>query len=274
MAEVGPPADLMAGLAQPLPIRVICELLGVPYEDVPNFRAWTDLMLNYGAAERESVMEGMGQLNAYLTRLIETKREVPQDDLLSELITAREHGDRLSEEDMLAFGYTLLGAGYHTTASTIGFSVLLLMRHPDQLRKLRHDPAVLPSAVEELLRISQAATGLGGLRIATEDLELGGRVIRAGDPVMPSINSANRDESVFADSGLLDLTRFPNPHLAFGYGIHHCIGAALSRSELQVALGSLLQRLDELQLAVPASELEWNRNATVRRPRELPVSWI
>lgn len=273
MAEAGPPADLMAGLARQLPIRVICELLGVPYEDMPRFQAWTDLMLNYGAANRESVIEGVGRLNVYLTRLIESKREVPQDDLLSVLIAAREQDDRLTEEDLLSFGYTLLGAGYHTTTSAIGYSVLLLMRSPGQLRRLRDDPALLPTAVEELLRCSQAATGLGGLRIATEDVEFGGRVIRAGDPVMPSINSANRDESVFAGSGILNLARSPNPHIAFGYGIHHCIGATLSRTELQIALGSLLRRFDELTLVVPASELEWNLDAAFRRPRELAVHW-
>jgi cytochrome P450 len=273
MVEAGPPADLMSGLALPLPIRVICELLGVPYEDVPGFRAWTDLMLNYATENHESVLEGMKRLNAYLTELIEKKREAPEDDLLSALILVRDEEDRLSEEDLLAFGYTLLGAGYHTTTSAIAYSVLLLLRAPGRLRSLRDDPALLPTAVEEILRCSQAASGIGGLRIAVEDVELGGQLIRSGDPVMPSVNSANRDESVFPAADVLDLGRSPNPHIAFGYGMHHCIGASLSRTELQIALGSLLRRFDDLDLAVPAADLQWNLQATFRRPRELPIRW-
>jgi cytochrome P450 len=273
MAAAGPPADLVSGLAQPLPITLICEMLGVPYADVPQFRDWTDLMLSYGAGSRESVIVARDRLNGYLTGLIEAKGREPGEDLLSALIQARDEQDRLSQEELLAFGYTLLGAGYHATTAEIVHSVLLLMRDPAALRALRDDPAALPAAAEEFLRVSQAGGGLGALRIAVQDVEIAGTTVRAGEAVLPLINSANRDASVFADPDRLDLTRNPNPHVAFGHGIHHCIGASLGRTELEVALGSLLRRFGDLALAVPESELVWNQDVAFRRPRELPVTW-
>jgi cytochrome P450 len=273
MEAAGPPADLIAGLARPLPIRVICELLGVPYEDVPRFRDWTDAMLSFGANSVEAVIQARDNINDYLTRLIGTKQQTPADDLLSSLVIARDQDDRLTEEELLAFGYTLLGAGYHATTAEITHGFLLLMRDPGLTDRLRRDPSLLPAAAEEVLRYSQAGGGLGALRIAVADVEVGGRLIRSGEAVLPMINSANRDESVFAEADRFDPGRSPNPHVAFGYGIHHCVGAQLGRTELEVALGSLLRRFDGLRLLKPEAELQWSKGVAFSTPHELRIDW-
>ncbi|MEU6730304.1 cytochrome P450 [Nonomuraea wenchangensis] len=273
MVKGGPPADLMSGLAQPLPITVICELLGVPYADVGRFRQWTDLMLSFDRAMQDQVRQARERLNDYLTALIEAKRGEPADDVLTVLIEARDEDDRLSQEELLAFGYTLLGAGYHATTASIAHAVLTLLREEDELRLLRSGDRPPLSAVDELLRRSQAGGGIGALRIATQDVRLDGVLIRAGEAVLPMINSANRDETVFADADGLRLDRRPNPHLSFGHGIHHCLGAQLGRLELEIALGSLLRDLPGLRLAVPESDLRWNRGTAFSRPAELPLTW-
>ncbi|GAA0526064.1 cytochrome P450 [Paractinoplanes ferrugineus] len=273
MAGGPQPADLMTGLAQPLPITVICEMLGVPYADVAQFRAWTDIMLSFDANRRDEVLAARNHLNDYLTELIEQKRRNPTEDLLMVLIGAREEGDGLSQEELLAFGYTLLGAGYHATTSGIAHSVLMLLRAPAQWERLRADRSLVPSAVEELLRLSQAGGGLGALRIALADVEVGGVLVRAGEAILPSINAANRDPEAFAEPDVLDVSRKPNLHVAFGYGIHHCLGAQLGRMELEIALGGLLDRMPKLALAGSESELHWSAGVAFSRPAELPVTW-
>ncbi|MER6666873.1 cytochrome P450 [Amycolatopsis japonica] len=273
MVETGSPADLIGGLAQPLPITVICRLLGVPYEDVGKFRAWTDVMLSYAQGRRDEVLAARDALNGYLTNLIEDKRSNPTDDLLMVLITAADDGDRLDDEELLAFGYTLLGAGYHATTAGLAHAVVTLLRFPESLTELREDPGLMPTVVEELLRRSQAGGGLGALRIAVEDVEIGGTLIAAGDAVLPLINAANRDPEVFADPDGVRIDRKPNPHLSFGHGIHHCIGAQLGRMELEVAIGALLREMPGLRLAVDESELEWTSGLAFSRPRTLPIAW-
>ncbi len=273
MIDAGPPADLIAGFAQPLPITVICELLGVPFQDVARFREWTDLMLSFDPASRDQVIEARNRLAEYLLALIAEKRRQGGEDLLTVLVHAHTDDDRLTEEELLAFGYTLLGAGYHATTTEIVHSVLHLLRAPDALDALRKDPESLPTAVEELLRISQAGGGLGALRIATEDVRVGEVTIRAGEAVLPLINAANRDPEAFPDPDRMDLHRSPNQHVAFGHGIHHCLGAQLGRMELQVALGTLLRRMPELRLAVDERDLVWNSGVAFKRPDTLPISW-
>ncbi|GHF65524.1 cytochrome P450 [Streptomyces mashuensis] len=273
MAKEGPPADLMAGLAGPLPITVICRLLGVPYEDVGRFRAWTDIMLSFAHGRREEVVAARQALSQYLTGLIAAKRARPTDDVLMALIEAADDGDRLDDEELLAFGYTLLGAGYHATTAGLTHAVLALLRRPGELRRLRERPELLPAAVEELLRTSQAGGGLGALRIATEDVELSGVRIAAGEAVLPLINAANRDPAVFTDPDTLCLDRELNPHLSFGHGIHHCLGAQLGRMELQAGLAALLRILPGLRLAVPETELTWSAGLAFARPDALPVTW-
>ncbi|HEY4021009.1 MAG TPA: cytochrome P450 [Pseudonocardiaceae bacterium] len=273
MTEAGPPADLLAGLAQPLPITVICRMLGVPYEDVEQFRQWTDIMLSYAAGKRDEVLAARDALNAYLTRLIESKRANPTDDLLMVLIAAVEDGDRLDDEELLAFGYTLLGAGYHATTAGLAHGVLTLLRSPRRWAQLKEAPDLIPGVVEELLRRSQAGGGLGAMRIAIADTEIAGVPIAKGDAVLPLINAANRDPDVFDDPDGVVLDRKPNPHLSFGHGIHHCLGAQLGRLELEIALRTLLRDMPDLRLAVPESELEWSSGLAFSRPAKLPVAW-
>ncbi|MFE0155609.1 cytochrome P450 [Nonomuraea sp. NPDC059007] len=273
MESAGPPADLMTHLAGPLPITVICELLGVPYEDVAQFRAWTDIMLSFDAGRREEVLAARDSLTDYLTGLISEKRSRPTQDLLMDLIEASEQGDRLSEEELLAFGYTLLGAGYHATTAEIAHAVIHLTRTPDLFGRLGKDHALLTGAATEMLRYSQAGGGLGALRIAMEDTEIGGVAIKSGEAVLPMVNAANRDPAVFADPGTINAHRDPNPHLAFGHGIHHCLGAQLGRIELEVALGALSRRFPGLRVATAEADLVWSSGVAFRRPAELPLTW-
>jgi cytochrome P450 len=273
MRDEGPGADLIAHLAQPLPITVICEMLGVPQEDHDLFRGWTDVMLSVSASSMDEVRDAAGKLRRYLNDLIEAKQKNPADDLLTVLVTARDEGDSLSTEELLAFGETMLMAGYHATTSEIAHGVLTLTDQPGAVGKLADDRAGLPAAVDELLRYSQAGGGVGPIRIALEDMEIGGVAIAAGDAVLPCINSANRDEDVFTGADELDLGREVNPHLAFGHGIHHCLGAHLGRVELTVALDRLLEHLGEFRVAVGQDELEWKANRAFTRPEILPLAW-
>jgi cytochrome P450 len=249
-------------------------MLGVPYADVDRFRDWTDIMLSYAKGRRDEVLAARDALNAYLTQLIEDKRKKPADDLLTVLIAAADDdGDRLDDEELLAFGYTLLGAGYHATTAGLAHAVLTLLRTPEKLAELVAHPELLPPVVEELLRRSQAGGGLGALRIAVEDVEIAGVQISAGDAVLPLINAANRDPAVFEDPEGLRLERRPNPHLSFGHGIHHCLGAQLGRLELEVALGTLLREMPGLRLAVDEADLPWSSGLAFSRPQTLPVLW-
>jgi cytochrome P450 len=273
MRDEGPGADLIAHLAQPLPITVICEMLGVPQEDHDLFRGWTDVMLSVSASSMDEVRDAAGKLRQYLNDLIEAKQKNPADDLLTVLVTARDEGDSLSTEELLAFGETMLMAGYHATTSEIAHGVLTLTEQPGAVGKLADDRAGLPAAVDELLRYSQAGGGVGPIRIALEDMEIGGVAIAAGDAVLPCINSANRDETVFTGADELDLGREVNPHLAFGHGIHHCLGAHLGRVELTVALDRMLELFGEFRVAVPQAELEWKANRAFTRPEILPLAW-
>ncbi len=269
----GPPADLMVHVAEPLPITVICELLGVPQQDRPLFRGWTDVMLSFMAHPVEEVLAAATKLRAYLAELVAAKQQQPADDLLTMLITARDEDDSLSTEELLTFGQAMLVAGYHTTAATIAHTVLNLVSRPGQIAELVAHPELLPVATEEMLRFSQAGSGLGTVRIATEEIELGGVTIRPGEVVLPCINSANHDENVFDQPEQLELARKHNPHLAFGHGIHHCLGAHLGRVELQVVLGRLLHHLGEFDLAVAADELSWRTGTAFSRPHTLPLRW-
>ncbi|AXK32543.1 cytochrome P450 [Streptomyces armeniacus] len=271
MRRAGPPADLVEGLARPLPITVICELLGVPDEDHGLFQEWTDLLLTFGQGSAERVRAAVGELRAYLSELIERKRRDPGEDLLSELVAARDSAELLSTEELLAFGQTMLVAGYHATTAEICHAVLNLAGPP--VAELAADPARIPAAVEELLRFSQAGGGVGPIRIAVEDVVIGGVTVRAGEAVLPCVNSANHDERVFAAPGTLDLAREHNPHLAFGHGIHHCLGAHLGRVELQVVLEALVRELGAFALAEPEQDLHWSQGRAFRIPEKLRLTW-
>lgn len=271
--DTGPPADLVAGLAMPLPIAVICEMLGVPVADRDRFTGWVDVALATTAYSPDEIHAAFAALKDYLTDLVAARRREPSDDLLGALVAARDNDGRLSEDELVALGVTLLYAGLDTTSAHIGNYVYLLLTHPDQLGALRADPGLLDRAVDELLRYTPTVTSAGFTRIATEDVELGGVLVRAGDAVMVHLDVANRDERVFACPERLDITRKPNPHLAFGFGPHFCVAAQLAKAELRVALGTLLRRFPGLRLGVEPGDLVWRQGRMVRGLDRLPVSW-
>ncbi|RII07934.1 Cytochrome P450 107B1 [Streptomyces sp. YIM 130001] len=258
--------DLVAGLAFPLPITVICELLGIPVADRENFGAWTHMALSPPQSE-EAVLrrkQGNAEMERYLTRLIGSMRATVdftlagdrQPNLLSALIAACDGHDRLSERELIGMAKLLIVAGHNNTANLIGNGMLALLRNPDQLAQLREHPEFLPSAIEELLRFDgpvERATP----RFATEDIELAGVTIPKGSAVAVVLGAADRDPSLFPDPDRLDIQRTGSEHLAFGHGIHFCLGAALARMEGQVAIGSLLARFPVIRLACPQDELRW-----------------
>jgi nocardicin N-oxygenase len=272
MRAAGPPADLVTGFAQPLPLRVICALLGVPEPDVDAFRAWADDYLATAAAPPHRVQAAAERLHGYFRGLVAGRRATPADDLLGALVTARDQ-DRLSDDELVALGVTFLVAGYQTTANLIAGSVQTLLRHPDQLAELRADPGLVRSAVEECLRYVAVSAGGGTIRVATGDVELGGCPVRAGDAVLPATTSANRDPERFAEPDRFDIHRRPNPHLAFGHGIHRCLGAPLARAELTVALTTLVETFPALRPADPGQEPDWHTGRMLRGPVALPVTW-
>jgi cytochrome P450 RapN len=273
MIAAGPPADLAESLAWPLPITVICELLGVPAEDRDKFRVWTDRLLSLSGAEIEQTQQARESLDAYLAELIARRRVEPTEDLLGQLVLARDEGERLSEGELVTFGVTLLVAGHETTANQTGNFVFLLLDQPELWQQLVADPDLVPAAVEELTRFVPLGASAAFARIATEDLELGGQLVRKGESVVTAVASANRDEAVFDRPDEINLTREQNPHVGFGHGVHHCLGAPLARLELQLAVGTLVRRLPGLRLAVPADDVAWRVDRLVRGVRALPVAW-
>jgi cytochrome P450 len=274
MIAAGPPADLVPALARPLPVAVICELLGVPFADRGDFELWSRALLTLDAPDSDQIRAYLRSLRDYMAGLVEQRRQAPTDDLIGALVLARDEQDRLSEEELVSLCIGLLAAGHETTANQIGNFVVVLLTNPDQLHLLRDRPDLLPSAVEELLRYVPMAPSAAVPRWATEDVELSdGTIVRAGEAVLPARTVANRDPAVFADPERVDITRSPNPHLGFGHGVHHCLGAQLARVELQVALGALLARCPDLRLAVAAAELAWRPGMAIRGPLALPVTW-
>lgn len=277
MAAKGGSADLVEDFAVPLPLTVIGELLGVPPQDLRAFEKWARAFATVDErAGGEASLEGLAKLNAYIVELIAEKRSNPADDMLSQLIAARDNEDRLSEGELVTFGFTLIGAGFDTTANQLANSVLaLLVHHRDVWDRLVRDPGHIPATVEELLRyVNLFATDTTGFpRVAVEDMEVAGAHIAAGDPVLLSLASANRDETVFPNPDTFDTDRERNPHLSFGHGIHHCLGKQLGRMELVVALEGLTRRFPDLRLAVPEDELPWHRGEINHTLSSLPVAW-
>lgn len=273
MDKAGPPAELIESFAVPLPITVICELLGVPAADRVQFRSWAEAVLSTTALSGEQRAERITRLGGYMAEQIQQRRRTPTDDLLGALVLARDEHDRLSELELIELSVGLLAAGYETTANQIGNSVYVLLTHPDELALLRARPELLPTAVEELMRFIPLTAAASMARYATVDVPLSGGVVPAGDPVVVSRSAANRDPQVFPDPDRLDLTRSPNPHIGFGYGAHFCLGAPLARLELQVALDTLLTRFPALRFATDPDELPWKTGMALRGLRSLPVAW-
>ena len=210
------------------------------------------------------------QLHRFFKRMIALHRRTPQDDLISALVKAEEEGDKLSEAELIAMLLLLLLAGHETTVNLIGNGTLALLEHPEQFEKLKANPALLESAIEEMLRFTNPVQHIAP-RFTLEDVELQGQAIPKGSTIMVGIASANRDEAVFAQADQFDITRHPNPHVAFGLGIHYCLGAPLARLEGRIAFAALLRRYPNLKLAVPSSKLKWRGAPTLRGLRQLPI---
>ncbi|GHB11584.1 cytochrome P450 [Streptomyces termitum] len=270
LEAAGPPADLVDRYALPIPVAVICQMLGVPTEDRPRFRVWSDAALSTSSLTAAEFDANREELRAYMAGLIAEHREEPRDDLMTALIEARDGRDRLSELELIDLCVGILVAGHETTASQIPNFTLTLLDHPDQLAALRENPELINPAVEELLRFVPLGSGASQARYATEDVEVGGTLVRAGEPVLVAMGAANRDALRFDGAGRLDLAREGNQHLGFGHGVHHCLGAPLARLELQEALLALITRFPGLHLA---GDITWKSEMLVRGPRVMPIGW-
>ncbi|MFG2894521.1 cytochrome P450 [Streptomyces sp. NPDC048248] len=266
MEKAGPSADLVTAFAKPIPAIMICELLGVPYQDRGSFQEQVDSFMN-GETSDEELMAAYTATQDYLAQLVAAKRANPTDDVLSDLT-----GSDLTDEELKGISLILLAAGLDTTANMLALGTFALLQNPEQLAALRADPALADRAVEELLRYLSVAKTF--MRTALEDVELEGRTIKAGSPVILSYNTANRDPERFADPHALDLQRQGGGHLAFGHGIHQCLGQQLARVEMRVAFPALVNRFPTLRLAVPAEEVALRPEiADIYGVKSLPVTW-
>ncbi len=267
-------ADLIRDYALPLPATIIAELLGVPVQDRHAFHRGTDAIVSAAASSWAMfrAIPSAWLLIRYIRKLIKKRRADPRDDLISALAQSEEGGDRLSEDELFAMVFLLLAAGHETTVNLIGNGTLALLEHPDQMEKLRSNPALIKSAVEELLRYTSPVE-IATERYAREDVSLAGSTIPRGEMVYAVIASANRDERQFAEPDALEIAREPNKHLAFGLGPHFCLGAPLARLEGQIAIATLLRRIPDLRLAVAPNELRWRRGLLLRGLESLPVSF-
>ncbi|XMN05565.1 cytochrome P450 family protein [Streptomyces griseobrunneus] len=265
-------ADLVESLSYPLPMNVICELLGVPFLDRTAFREWSNQAVSsVDASKRDSSTRAMA---AYLTGLLQDKRARPGEDLMSALIhTADEDGDRLSADELMGMAWLLLVAGHETTVNLITNGVHNLLTHPDQLAALRADFGLMGNAVEEILRF-EGPVETPTYRFTTEPVDIGGTVIPGGgELVLVAMSDANRDPARYPDASRFDITRDARGHIAFGHGIHYCLGAPLARIEARVAIRSLLERCPELRLTADPATLDWRTGILMRGPLSLPVGW-
>ncbi|MEO3751996.1 cytochrome P450 [Streptomyces sp. B6B3] len=273
MAEHGPPADLVKHVSMRLPLTTICEVLDIPEPDRDELRGRAVTMMNIGPTTKEAAIQAKAELRTYFGELTARRRADPGEDLISVLATARDGDDLMGDDELTVMAMILLITGHDTSTYQLSNLTYTLLTNPEQLTKLRARPDLLPQALEELLRFIPFRKGVGIPRIATEDVELGGVTIRANDTVHVSYLAANRDEKRFERPDELDLDRAVSPHMTFGWGAHHCVGAPLALMELQVAIGTMLTRFPRLELAVPAEEVRWNTESIWRYPYELPLIW-
>lgn len=265
-------ADLIREFALPLPTTIIAQMLGVAPGDQHKFHRWSSALLTLDQSQW-GMLRGLPHVMAFMRfirKLVRARRMNPQDDLTTALVQAEEAGDQLSEDELLAMIFLLLIAGHETTVNLIGNGTLALLQHPDQLEKLRSDPELIKSGVEELLRF-ESPLYTATERFTSEDITIAGVKIPRGELVLAAIASANRDDRAFQNPDSLDLARQDNKHLSFGLGIHYCLGAPLARMEGQIAIATLLRRSRELRLAVPPSALHWRRGLVLRGLEALPV---
>lgn len=272
MLAHGAPLDLAEHFATPLSGEITCELLGVPFADRELFRDGLEALAS--TLPQEVVGPRIAAIYAYVDELCAARLAEAGDDVLGVLTRAREKAARLSDGSFFTELISdLLLAGYYNTSTQFLNAVYLLLTHPEQLRRLRDDPGLMPRAVEELLRYAPFPAHVTFARYATEDVDVGGTLVRAGEAVLAALPAGNFDETVFEDPARLDLSRPKNPHLSFGHGLHHCLGGPLVRMLFQTALSALLDRLPDLRLAVPEHELPWQPGLELRRLVRLPVAW-
>lgn len=271
LAAAGPGADLIRRLAYPLPSRVVCGVLGVPHADHDRFGGYLEVLFD-ATSDREQIDSAKAGLADYLDRLVAEKEREPSDDLIGHLIADQVQPGRLTRQELITISWMLLAAGHETTAHMVGLGTLTLLEHPAQLARAKADPAQMVGAVEELLR-HQTVMQLGMTRVAIDDAEVGGTLVRAGEGVIALLALANRDEQVFPDPHRFDIGRGARHHVAFGYGPHQCIGHSLARLELEVAFTRLFERFPDLRLAIPADQVTFRHNAIVYGVQELPVTW-
>lgn len=265
--------DLIEDYALPLPMTIITEILGVPARDHPKFHRWSKAVVALTSPKATlRVIPSVWMFIRYLRQFFKTRRRDPRDDLATALIQAEEAGDKLSEDELLAMVFLLLIAGHETTVNLIGNGMLALLETPEEMNRLRQDPALIKPAVEELLRYTSPVL-MSTERYAREELNLHGVTIPRGGMTLGVIGSANRDESVFENPDDLDITREPNKHLAFGQGIHFCLGAPLARLEGEIAINTLLRRIPDLRLSGTPESLRWRSSMILRGLESLPVSF-
>jgi pimeloyl-[acyl-carrier protein] synthase len=266
--------DVISDFAFPLASLIIAKILGVPSEDRHQFRAWAASLIQTIDFTRLRINLNNGNeisafIRNYFKELMEKRKQCPEEDLISQLIREEQQGDRLTDEELLATCILLVIAGHETTVNLISNSVFALLKNPHQMMRLKENPLLIENAVEEFLRY-ESPTQMTA-RIASEDIKIGQTTIKKGDQVYVLLGAANRDPNKFAHAHLLDITRNPNPHLAFGYGTHFCLGAPLARLEGQIAIQSLLQQMDNLQLA--SSDLPWRKLVGFRSLNELRITF-
>ncbi len=265
--------DLIADFALPLPLTMIGRILGVPAEDNHKFHRWTKTLVSAGTNKYYFVViPSLIRFMGYLKKLIKERRAYPKDDLVTALVQAKDGSDQLSGDEVLAMIFLLLVAGHETTVNLIGSGSLALLEHPDQLEKLRNEPAVIKPAIEELLRFV-CPVEMATERYAREDITIAGTTIPRGELVLAVIGSANRDANYFDNPDSLDVTRENNKHLAFGQGVHYCLGAPLARLEGQIAISTLVQRMPNLRLSIAPDQLRWRGGIILRGLEALPVSF-
>ncbi|MFD7977403.1 cytochrome P450 [Streptomyces sp. NPDC059071] len=267
----GPPADLMELVNRPFPLAMVSELMGVPEGDQPLMARWSDTIISAGAG-REASEQAKAEMARYFTELIGRSHGTGEEFLAAVLADAIDD-DTLDQQEAVGLAVLIQIGGAHAVRNNSANMVFALLTHPEHLARLRAEPALLPQAVDELLRYIPHRNAVGLSRIALEDVEVGGVTIPRGDPVYVSYLTANRDPAVFAEPERLDFDRSYNPHVAFGHGPHYCPGSALARIESEILLDTLWTRFPDLRLAVPEEEIRWQRGALIRGPETLPVTW-
>jgi cytochrome P450 len=275
IALAGPPADLKRSLALPLPVQTIAALIGIPARDAHIFPDATREFMRTDAPI-EAVRERVRPLKTYLEELVEAKQRDPGEDLISHLLLDKEPDGHITRDELVGISMVLMLGGYETTSNMIALTILMLLAHPAQLDELKRDPELIKGAVEEALRYTSVIhTGLP--RIATEDIDVGGQLVRADDGVIVALSAANRDESAYTDADVLDIHRFEGhreaPHVAFGFGIHQCLGQMLAREQLRLVVGELLHRFPGIRLEGTIADVPFRHDMSLYGIHELPVTW-